>query len=629
MTDETDTKAASGRRRVSAVSRMAETRLKRKMAAQEIVWPDKGGKHKGVSPGQWRHDGPFDESGCLPADCPVKPLGYEGENYFFVDTSGQVFATGDKALSVERSRKLFAGHPGFLYWAWPSYGRGKNPPVNGFKNDELHEDLYAACRKKGPWNMVQMVRGRGAWRDERGHLVLHCGETLYIDGQMHETGEHGDHFYVRRPATFEPWGEAVEEPDDNPAVTLVELLRSWNFVRGDTDVMLVMGWLGVALMGAALDWRPSVFITGDAGTGKSELLHLLKGVLGRAMISTTNATEAGLYQIVGHDSLPIAVDELEGEDGQAQAQRIIKMARDAASGSMRIRGGADHKGVEFEAKSTFVFSAINPPGLPPASLTRLAIIQTRPLNPGGKKPVLHAAETIGPRLLRRVMDHFNDFLALYEGYQEALRDNGHDSRGQNTFGTFLAAAHTLLGDSGMDVCRLPFENLHHWGAMLHASSLPELSGKQENWLQCVEDILTSQVDAWQKGERQTVGQVLDDLVKERDLMDLNRANKVLGIAGLGVVGKGIAGEGFGLAVPNSGRDINRLLTNTSFEGRGGAGGWAGALRQGPETIIKHRVVMKRRASPDNRMTIAGAQRRCTFIDLAALKEFQEKGQDDG
>src|SRR5690606_32357795 len=125
------------------------------------------------------------------------------------------------------------------------------------------------------------------------------------------------------------------------------------------------GWIGVALMGAALEWRPSIFVVGDAGTGKSELTGrrgLLRAVLGRSMLSTTNASEAGLYQIVGHDSLPIAIDELEGDEGVEQAQKIIKMARDAASGSIRIRGGQDHKGVEFQAQSSFSFSAINPPG---------------------------------------------------------------------------------------------------------------------------------------------------------------------------------------------------------------------------------------------------------------------------
>lgn len=627
MNTSDDKGSEAGRRRVSAVTSSAEQKVQRQIHAQETQWPPKGGQHNGVRAGGWRNGETLDDTNCLPSDCPVKPLGYEGEAYFFVDTSGQVFNTGDKAMGVERMRKLFAGHAGFLYWAWPSFSpKGE---VNGFKNDEAHEDLYAACRKKGPWNMTQMVRGRGAWRDEQGRLILHCGEHLWIDGKYHPTGEVGDHFYVRRPRTFEPWAEAVEQASDNPAVDLVKLLRTWNMVRGDIDVLLLLGWLGVALMGAALDWRPSILITGDAGTGKSELLHLLKGVLGRSMISTTNATEAGLYQIVGHDSLPIAVDELEGEDGQAQAARIIKMARDAASGSMRIRGGADHKGVEFEAKSTFVFSAINPPALPPASLTRLAIIQTRPLIKAGVKPKLEAAETVGPRLLRRVADHFQDFLRLYSAYQEALGENGHDSRGQNTFGTFLSAAHLLLGDEGMEACGFPHENLHDLAHRLHADSLPELSGKQENWLQCIEDIMTSQVDAWNKGERQTVGQVLSDLQNdERNNTSIGRANEKLAVAGLAVVKAGLVGEGYGLAVPNNGRDVNKLLANTSFEGRGNVGNWSGALRQGPGVIIKQNVQWSYGRKPDNRMTIGGTQRRCTFIALEELKQFQEMEKEE-
>ena len=614
----------AGKRRVQALTGQSVQRLEAKIKSQsQKAWPKKGGKLNGVAPGGWVNDGPFDVTGCLPEDCPVLPLGFDGEDFFFVDTNGQIFNSAGKDIGVGRMQILFAGHEDFLCWAWPSFGKGNDPQVNSWKGEEIRRDLYAACSKRGPWNMTQMVRGRGAWRGADGKLVLHCGEALWFDGEMQDTGEIGEHFYVRRPRTFLPWPEPVEAIEDNPAVTLFEALRTWNMVRGDVDAMLMLGWIGVALMGAALDWRPSVFLVGDAGTGKSELLHLVKAVLGRAMVSTTNATGAGLYHLVGQDSLPIAVDELEGEDGQAQAAKIVKMARDAASGSMRIRGGADHKGVEFEARSTFVFSAINPPGLPPASLTRLAMIQLRPLEPGGKKPELKEADSIGPKLLRRVADHWHDFQTLYDQYQAVLGKNGHDSRGQNTFGTFMAAAHLLLSDDGMGHLGLVYEALDHWGVMLRADQLAELSARQANWLQCVEDILIAQLDSFKGGEKQTVGQIILELTDEAGMLALDGANRRLGGVGLALVALGRPEDGYALAVPFSGRDINRLLANTSYAGPGSSGSWSSALRQGPDNVIRQKLVLKRDANPDNRLSIGGTQRRCTFIDLVALKALQD------
>ncbi|MEM7303801.1 MAG: hypothetical protein AAF468_22220, partial [Pseudomonadota bacterium] len=326
-----------------AVIGNAAQKLQAKVKAQKIDWPEPGDPLEGAGPGEWQHKAMADETGFLPKVCPVRPLGFEGENYFFEDTKGQVFCTGTAAFGVERIQKLFSGHEKFLYWAWPAKEAKKLRIDPGFKAERVRRDLYAAADARGPWNMVDMVRGRGAWLDGDGRLVLHCGEYLYIDGALEPTGDRGEHFYVRRPSALVPWSEPVDV-DDNPAVELFNAFATWNLVRGDVDALLLLGWIGVALMGAALNWRPSAFIVGGAGTGKSELQKLIRQVLGRSMISSTNATEAGLYQQVGHDSLPIGIDEMEGEDAPAQNAKIIKMARDAASGSLRIRGGADHKG---------------------------------------------------------------------------------------------------------------------------------------------------------------------------------------------------------------------------------------------------------------------------------------------
>jgi predicted ATPase len=37
----------------------------------------------------------------------------------------------------------------------------------------------------------------------------------------------------------------------------------------------VLGWIAAATIGGALDWRPSLWITGDLSTGKSTLLERL------------------------------------------------------------------------------------------------------------------------------------------------------------------------------------------------------------------------------------------------------------------------------------------------------------------------------------------------------------------
>ncbi|WP_319519832.1 hypothetical protein [uncultured Martelella sp.] len=618
-----------GAKRVGGLIAAAGQRAKLEAKRRDAVYPLPGQPWNGVPPGEWPEKGEIDDTGFLPKACPVRPLGYEGEAFYFVDTMGQVFNSAAAGrLGVERMQILFAGHEDFLYWAWPAKEPKKMAADPGFKSERVRRDLFAACRARGAWSMSDTVRGRGAWRDDQGGLMIHCGDAMWIEGQLEDTGEYDGYFYPRRPASFTPWAEPVAQKD-NPATTLFEILRTWNFARGDVDVMFLIGWLGVAMLGGALDWRPSIFMVGDAGTGKSELFGkngLIRSVLGKMMVATTNASEAGLYQLVGHDSVPIAIDELEGEDGQDQAQKVIKMARDAASGSVRIRGGQNHKGVEFQAQSSFAFSGINPPPIPPANLTRLVIVEMMPLKvTSNKAPTLPAAETVGPRLLRILADGWGDLDYKLDQYYAVLREAGHNSRGQKTYGTFLALAHTLIGDDGLHALGMPSEqggDLHRWGEWLQAEAMPELEGAGETWRQAIDLILTSEIDAYSGGVRNTVSEVLDDLKQGRssDAMGgsatgaFEETRRKLGHADLGLYGS-VKG-GLILAVPNSSKKIGRALLDTPFGDRGGNGSWKWALRRAPPHIVQ-RGIDDGSGREDNRVTIAGRQVRCLFVDLKA------------
>jgi len=601
-----------GARKVGGLIRSATQKVKRKIEERQAVYPPRGGMLDGLKPGAWLEDGVFDDTGHLPYNCPVRPLGYDGEDYYFVDTMGQVFNTGTTSMGVERIQKLFAGHEAWLDWAFPSFSKGGS--VTGFKAEMVRRALYAACRERGAWSPTDMVRGRGAWRDPHGGLILHCGDHMWINGEILPTGEHGDHLYVRRPRSMSPWPDPVL-PEDNPAPRLVEILRTWHMGRGDVDAVLLLGAIGVAMLGGALSWRPSMMIVGDAGVGKSELTGkdgVLKTVLGRMMVSTTNATEAGLYQLVGHDSVPIAIDELEGDEGIEQAQKVIKMARDAASGSVRIRGGQNHKGVEFQAQSTFFFSGINPPPMPPASLTRLAIIELLPLKAGSNKPpTLEASETVGPRLLRILADRWTDLQDHLDEFSNILRDHGHDSRGQKTFGTFLAVAHLMLGRDGCKRLGLPEDDLYRWGEWLAADKVPELEGKAPTWEQALNAIQTSIIENYSGGARRTVAHELEQL-KNKD-GSIHDVRERLALIDIGLLDDPKHRGHHMLAIPNQSRVLAKALNGTPFS-NGHQGNWHYAFRRGDPNVVMTKVELKP-GHFDNRISVAGRQTRCSFISL--------------
>jgi hypothetical protein len=296
---------------------------------------------------------------------------------------------------------------------------------------------------------------------------------------------------------------------------------------------------------------------------------------------------------------------------------------------MRIRGGADHKGVEFMARSPFLFSAINPPPINKASLSRLAVLQLRTLDASAKPPVLKDVEQVAPKLLRRVADNYEFFLDRLEDYKAVLHQGGHSSRGQATFGTLLAAAHMLLGDAGMEheAVGFPIEKLDIWAELLKAATTPEVANSDPNWSRCIEAFLTAPIDAFNKGERMTVGQVLSDLATEINNMTISNARLRLATCGLGVLERGFGGAGYTLCIPQSGKDVAKLLEGTPWAGRGSEGSWTWALNQGPEEIVRGKVLLKGASNQaerreGNRVTIGGTQRRCIFVSLEDLWKWQ-------
>lgn len=602
----------------AGVVRGAAARLKQRLAA-DIADPDPGDDRDGVMPGEWM-PGPYG----LPPDCPVQPLGMDGQTMFMIDALGQLAVIpGSRQLGQDLVQRMFGSRQNYLYWAWPR--RSKEGAVTGWRTELVREHLYAACARKGLWRAINKVRGLGAWSAPDGGLVVHCGDVLWRNGKLVHPGEHDGYFYPRRPKVAHPWPDPVG-PEMNPAGTIVEALGTWSWKRPRIDPILFVGWIGAGMLGGALPWRPSMFLVGDKGTGKSSLQELVAGIFGEGLVSTPDTTPAGIYQRIGNDALPIAVDELESDPGGGRAMGVVKLARLAASGGLMLRGGSDHAGVEFQARSTFLFSAINPPPLAPQDLSRIAILTMDPLDPTmvSRAPRLQAAETIGPRILRRLIDQWPNFQRTFDAYRAALRAGGHGSRGQDTYGTFLTCAHLLLGDEWLEAHGYPMERLDGWADLLGIEALPDETIGKDNWRACVDHLLGCQIDTWRGGERATVGQLIEDL--EEGLIEMKAAQRALAQCGLGVtddyklVQAGLLPRrperkwaSLVLFVPNDSPQVSKIYAGTTWGGPGGTGVWGSALRQCPTGAV---VTDKR----FNKLRIGGVEHRCTMVSIAALTD---------
>lgn len=560
-------------------------------------------------------DPPPPPSAPLPDGLPVVPLGLTGDQYHYLDDNRQLRTLKAEKHGHLNLRALFGRHTHLLKAHWPRKKQNRDSgewETVGWKPEELADALMRACAAAGIWSPFGRVRGVGSWAHDDGRLVLHCGDQVLIGPaalpgdaaiaadqmmmQVLRPGVLGRHVYPAAEPQPRPWDQAV---DAAPAAALLARLRTWAWKRPELDAHLMLCWIGAGLLGGALDWRPSAWVTGDKSTGKSTLHQLIERLLGaHARVGGVSVSAASIWQTLGYACLPVCVDQLEADEDNRSAKRVIELARDAASGGVIMRGGADHNAVQFHARSCFLFSSVLIPPMRGAEKSRLAILELQPLPEGAPAPVLDLAELgeLGRKLRRRLLDQWPRFAQTFRVYRAALAAAGHGGRSGDQFGTLLACGDLLLSDA------VPAESddgVQEWVAALAPTLLPELLGQEADHAKCV-DHLTSWVQEVRGVMRPLASLIAEAAYRELDehpppdpellphVIEQQQKDRARAAAAvllpLGL--KVVCREGaWYLAVANSHQGVARIFQQSHWAGQSGATGvHVQALRRVPGAI---------------------------------------------
>jgi hypothetical protein len=582
--------------------------------APEAPRPSSEGKPKGRrGGGKPREPGaPSGKGGTwqLPPGCPVTALGTQDGVFFYLDAVGQLRALKARDHGNKDLLALFAPRTDFLHQYWPRMNAKGD--TTGWRPEEAGEVLMSSCAAAGVWNALDKVRGRGAWLDAGGGLILHCGDAVMIGGQWQETGLHDGHVYPAAPRVARPLeGRAGTRKMDE----LLETLRSWNWARPGVDPYLMLGWLACAMLGGALEWRPLAWVTGDKGTGKSTLQRLIDGVMGGALLWTSDASEAGIRQTLGNQTLPVAIDEAEADEDNRKLLALIKLARQASSGGKIVRGGADHNAQSFVARSCFLLSSILIPPLQGQDRSRLAVMDLKKLPAGTAEPKLSPdwLRDVGAVMRRRLLDGWPRFPETLRVYRELLKEGGHTARSADQFGTLLAGMDLLLSDV---VPKL--DDVAEWQHMLSADALAETREDVPDADRCLAHLLTSSVNLEGGSRPQTVAHWIARAASEmEEEPGLDGERPKGGEQGLAVVGLRVmkrrsdASRWVAVAVAHQG--LARLFQNTHWQARSGAAGvWGQSLARLPGVLTGQNV------------RVGGMQAKTLLVPLALCRDEGEE-----
>jgi putative DNA primase/helicase len=309
---------------------------------------------------------------ALPAnEVPFKILGSDGDRFYYLPISNRRIIS----LTASQHKKLE-----FLQLAPAWYWETQFPSGGGEKVDWFAAANALISQASLRDFDLSQVRGRGAWLDN-GKTVFHAGSHLIINGEAKNFEDHnGEYTYPRaRPLGLE-LRKALPATQTRK---LLDLLGCIQF-KNPIDHKFLAGWLAVAPICGALEWRPHIWLSGASGTGKSWIVsNIIRPLLGPiALFCQSVSTEAGIRQALGCDALPVCFDEAESEreHDHKRMQSVLVLARQASreSDSRIMKGTASGQALSWHVRSCFMFASIGVAATQRADQSRVSVLELLP-----------------------------------------------------------------------------------------------------------------------------------------------------------------------------------------------------------------------------------------------------------
>lgn len=412
------------------------------------------------------------------------------------------------------------------------------------------------------------IRGRGAWIDE-GRVVYHHGSHLSVGNEtMDVTRIKSQYVYELAESMQTPADTMLTDAEGARLIEVMKMFR-WS-ISG--SALLFAGWIALAPVCGAIPWRPHIWMTGGAGSGKSSLAKFGHSLLkGTDVFAQGNSSEAGIRQRLRADARPVIMDESESnEEGDAKrVQSILGLIRQASteSDAETLKGTTDGSGMTYHIRSMFCLASIQVALKHKADIDRLTVLSLR----SGKSDdhgsgaewskikdamyqITDRDPTVRGRLLRRCIDLLPTTLKNIEVFSSVGAEFFGSQRDGDQYGALLAGAWSLLstGVATPAEARAMFD-AHNWSELRDNNDTDESQ-------RALQALMEAHIRV--KGG---VELTVYELVKAASGHDTGIAeiNEITADAILQRHGMRVKG-GF-LVLANSSNELKRLMQGTTFE----------------------------------------------------------------
>jgi len=453
---------------------------------------------------------------------------------------------------------------------WEGY-YGKDSRSGGVKYDiaRITDTLISICSKLGIFDN-NMIRGRGAWMDKKVP-VIHCGSHLIVGGVAKRFSDHKSKFIYE--AGKELGFNLVTPLKKHDAYKLVQMLDRLNWSR-PLEAKLLAGWVVIAPLCGALNWRPHLWLTGASGSGKSEIIKMFVKNFMREMFvdAQSETTEAGIRQFLRADALPVVFDEAESEDKKS-AERMqsvlnIMRASSTSDGGKIIKGSSGGVAAEFNIRSCFAFSSIATTIHQRSDQSRITVLEIKPDESENKKQKWTETQKI---YFETVTDEFIEgfqsrsvwllptILRNAKIFSNAASIVLNNQRTGDQLGILLAAYYSLTSES-----EISFDNAIKWMIEQDLSE-EKLANETRDEIKLINHLMScdTEVETSYGRVKRTLGELI--IIARGDVMPEGESNIINSdLANTTLKRLGMKVQGFCFVISDNSEKVRKFLENTSY-----------------------------------------------------------------
>lgn len=351
----------------------------------------------------------------------------------------------------------------------------------------------------------EKVRGRGVWTDD-GKTVWHLGNQLEVDGVITPLANANTlHQYTRMPPlAIDP---SIEPLPDWLGQQIFDVISAIGWAS-PLDPIHLLGWIATANVGGALPKRPALTLTSRFASGKTWTIEtVVSPLLAGLAFYTSNSTAAGVRQSLGCDTLPVLLDESEGEDPRRRRDHL-NLARLSYDGNATTRGTSSGNSLNYAVRSSMLLAGINAVIANAADASRHVVVGRTHI-PAEKWAEVTAkvdqiiTEQNGQQLLRRLVTHLPVLAANTRAFRHAVELQGLDGaagRHADLFAPLLAGAHLVLSTARLDHKQaLAWLNEQGWSLAQAMGEEAEAQAEEAEAVQCLEHLLSHKI-SWRSDD---------------------------------------------------------------------------------------------------------------------------------